>query len=96
MTPLILIIACLACYRISLLITRDAGPWDVFKKLRETDRYSKLLKCIRCTSVWCGALIETALYLSGIRDVPAVAVCNALAMSAFTIAADRVFTYAEA
>lgn len=38
-----------------------------------------------------GAVVEAALYTSGYRDHPTVAVCIALAFSAITILLDRSF-----
>lgn len=91
-TPFVFILGCLASYRLSVLVVRDAGPWGVFARLRKVTRLSKLLSCIFCVSVWVGAAVEAALYLSGIRDIPVVAGCIALSFSAVTIALDRVFS----
>lgn len=86
------VIAALACYRVSVLLVKDAGPWEVFKKARKLTRVSKLLNCMFCTSVWVGAMIEAALYSSGVKDLPIVCVCLALGMSAVTIILDRCFS----
>lgn len=92
MTPYLFILASLACYRLTVLIARDAGPWRMFAKMRKVDRFSKLLKCPFCVSIWCALLIETAFYFSGLRNIPVIMACNILAMSAVSIALDRIFT----
>lgn len=92
MKPFVFILAALACYRVTLLISKDVGPWDVFKRLRKVARFTKLLSCPFCVSVWVAAGIDIALYLSGYRDAPAVVFCRIFAMSAIAIALDRIFT----
>lgn len=86
------IVASLACYRATVLIARDACPWRICARLRAIDRFSKLLKCPLCVSIWCAVVIEAAFYLSGVRDIPAKVACLILAMSAISIALDRTFT----
>lgn len=92
MTPFLFIICSLACYRATVLIARDAGPWRIFARLRQQDRYSKLLKCPYCVSVWVAIFIQTAVYLSGVNDSFVVCVLLVLSYSAIAIALDRVFT----
>lgn len=58
MTPLTLIIATLAAYRISRMITAEEGPFGVFLLIREhIDRDQQTwvgrgLSCILCVSFW--------------------------------------------
>lgn len=42
----------LAVLRISLLFTRDTGPYGIFEKLRGR---SELFSCVYCISVWISA-----------------------------------------
>lgn len=90
MKPFIFILASLAVYRLTVLVTRDAGPFDFLKKLRKLA--PKWLGCPFCFSVTAAALIDSALYLTGYRDPWAIMACRTLAMSAIAIALDRVFT----
>jgi hypothetical protein len=85
-------IAALACYRITVLITRCLGPWDVFAKLRKIDRCSKLLKCPFCVSVWIGLFISLGLWLDGYVEPIPIWFCLSMALSGITIALDRTFT----
>lgn len=65
--PLDLIVAILACYRLSQFIALDEGPGLIFKRLREwplqfqnrrgADSLTDLLECAYCQGVWfAGAL----------------------------------------
>lgn len=92
MTVFQFILAALACYRATVLIARDVGPWDVFKRLRKVARFTKLLSCPFCVSVWVATAIETAFYFSGIRDSLVVSVCIVLSFSAIAVILDRTFT----
>ncbi len=82
-------VSAFACYRITVLISRDLGPFGICKKLRE---HSKLLKCPYCTSVYVGSLITIGLWLSGFVMPFAMWCILSLAFSGATIALDRVFT----
>lgn len=84
-------IGALACYRLTVLIARDAGPWRIFSRLRENDRYSKLLKCPYCVSVWCGALVATFQFYCGI-ETGMILLLIVFSYSAIAICADRIFT----
>jgi hypothetical protein len=85
-------ISALACYRLTILISRCLGPWGIFKKLRSIDRCSKLLKCPFCVSMYVGALTCVGLYFAGyVMPLPTWIILS-LAFSAITIMADRTFT----
>lgn len=91
MTGFQFLVASLACYRLTVLVARDLGPFKVFKKLRAT-KLGPFVGCPFCVSIWIASAIELAFYLSGITDPPVVIPCLVLSMSAITIAADRCFT----
>lgn len=75
----------LAVYRLSNLLVYEEGPWDIFGKIRDWsgiayDAYSqpitdnllsKILICIKCTSVWVSILLWL-LYLINIEVFTAV------------------------
>ena len=88
MTSLQFIIISLACYRLTVLFARDAGPLGVFKKLREK---SEMLACPSCVSVWIGLLLSFC-FTSELNCLN-VRLCSALAFSAVAIILDRCFTY---
>lgn len=68
MSPELLIIAALAVYRLTLLFSREAGPGDIFGRLRArmgvrydehsqpygSNWLSEGILCPLCTSVWVG------------------------------------------
>lgn len=85
-------ISALACYRITVLITRCLGPWNLFGRLRAIDRCSKLLKCPFCVSIYVGSLCCLFLWLSGYVEPLAIWFFLSLAFSALTIILDRTFT----
>lgn len=93
MTIFQFILASLACYRGTVLIARDVGPWDIFKRLRKVAHFSKLLSCPFCVSIWLAALIEGVFYFTRVAiDPPIVCACLILSMSAISIILDRCFT----
>lgn len=67
MTPLTLVLAALASYRVATAIAYEDGPWRVFDRLREhaTARWplwvAEGLHCPRCLSVWAALVIVPAL-----------------------------------
>lgn len=63
MNPSDLLVSTLATYRLSLLLSQEDGPSEVFSRLRSSpvlwDRYPTLaegLRCFWCVSVWAGAI----------------------------------------
>jgi len=97
-----LIIVILACWRITSLFVHEAGPWDIFSRLREwagleydaagqvIDSRHKLLEvlaCVWCLSLWIGAAL-LALYLIG-GDNLLVAVSLPFALSMGSIIMER-------
>ena len=71
MTLLEFAILGLATWRVSALLSKEAGPFDVFKRIREKAGithdenddvfmvphkfFAELLSCVWCTSIWVGA-----------------------------------------
>jgi len=58
------LIAALATWRLSFLLTQEEGPWRIFAKLRErlvNTMPGRALACLYCTSMWVAAPI--ALYM---------------------------------
>ena len=90
MTGFQFIIATLACYRVTVLLTRDIGPFKILKKFRSIE--PKFLGCPFCMSMYVAGGIEAAFFFSGVRDSAIVIACIVLSMSAITIALDRAFT----
>jgi len=66
-----LFLIALATYRLTLLFSKEAGPWDMFGKFRTllgvkydaysnpyaTNPISEMILCPFCTSVWIGIVI---------------------------------------
>jgi hypothetical protein len=54
-------LAVLATYRLSLLFSKETGPWGVFEKLRNMPPAGSYLRkglgCILCESVWWSGII---------------------------------------
>jgi hypothetical protein len=91
-------IGALATWRLTSLFVSEAGPYDIFGKLRDwlgvyhddysqahgTNEVARALTCIWCASVWIGGGVALA---QGYR-LPNV-ILRALAYSAGTILIDR-------
>lgn len=90
MTVFQFILAALACYRLTVLIARDRGPWKMFERLRMLS--PKWLGCPFCVSVSIAMAIEAGFYFSGFRDSYVVIACIVMAISAVAIILDRCFT----
>ena len=52
MTPFDLVVLALATWRLSYMLVMEAGPFDVFKRLRASTKLGGLLECVFCMSVW--------------------------------------------
>jgi hypothetical protein len=66
------ILAALATWRVSFLLTQEDGPWDVFARLRRATANSmpgRALECLYCTSVWVAAPIALWITPFGVRWV---------------------------
>jgi hypothetical protein len=74
-----LIIAALAVWRVSNMVKREHGPWDIFIRIREKlgdSMLGKLIDCPYCSSVWIAPMV----FIPGARFV---VIC--LAISAMAI-----------
>ncbi len=63
-------IAAIGVWRISHLLTLEDGPWRMFARLRQVarhHRWSDLLDCLYCTSVWV-AIPFASMLSHGVRD----------------------------
>ena len=94
------IILALACWRLSSLIVREEGPWDIFARFRywlgvrynaQSERISEtmlgqLVTCVWCTSVWVSVLffIPYSFFPN-----PTMLIASLLALSALTILIER-------
>lgn len=92
MTVFEFVVAALACFRVTVLISRDAGPYRIFAKLRKNDRYSKLLRCPYCVSMWIAAFIVAGFWACGTRLNPVMTACMVFALSGIAIILDRSFS----
>ena len=100
MTTLRLILAALAVYRLSLLISKEDGPAWIFRKLRQLPPPKSSardgLSCQLCTSVWFAAPVGA--WLFWFESLPAWAqrtgdfVLLWLALSAVAICIHMTFT----
>jgi hypothetical protein len=48
-------LAALVVYRLSFLVAREDGPWNVFRRIRASARgtlVGRLAGCLNCLSVW--------------------------------------------
>jgi hypothetical protein len=71
-----ILIGSVVTWRITLLITEEDGPFDIFANFRDligikydefsnsygTNVLSKLFSCYKCTSVWIGWLVAVLIY----------------------------------
>lgn len=64
------IIAALATWRLSFMLTQEDGPWTVFARLRAAAGRSmpgRALECLFCTSVWVAAPLALLLEQGAVR-----------------------------
>lgn len=63
-----LLILALATWRGAYMLTREAGPWQVFTRLRAATTRAGLLQCTFCASVWV-AIVAWLLLAGPLRPV---------------------------
>lgn len=90
MTVFQFIIACLATYRLTVLVSRDLGPFDIFKRLRALS--PKWLGCPYCFSVTAAAVVCLGYYLVGVQEPLVIWAFLLLAMSGISIICDQTWT----
>lgn len=104
MNAITLAVLALATWRLSVMLVREAGPFFIFKKIRELTGithdpdgnvlrvpdtfFAGLLSCIWCTSVWVGAILTLAFYF--FADITFWG-STVFSLSAGAIAYDRLF-----
>ncbi len=81
-------ISALACYRITVLISRDL----ISKPIRSIPYIGKVAKCPYCTSVYMGSLTCGALWISGFVMPFAMWCILSMAFAGATIVLDRCFS----
>jgi uncharacterized protein DUF1360 len=87
MTLLHILILSLATWRISSLLVNEDGPYQMLAELRsKTIKYTKLLECVWCVSLWIGVILIVAYYLFPLY---AIWIMLPFALSAGAILADR-------
>lgn len=85
-----LLLAALACYRLTRLLVYDVGPWEVLHRLRVragSGELGKALACAHCTGLWV-AIVATLLVLvpTAVGDVSLVwlGIAGAVSLAANT------------
>jgi hypothetical protein len=90
------VIAALATYRLSLLVSKEYGPLGMFERLRKAppkkSETSKWLSCLFCFSMTASAAVCCALWLAGTRQHPAHWFLAWCAFSAAAIALNQILT----
>lgn len=86
---LVWLISVFCCYRLTVLLSRDLGPFYICETAR---KYIKPLKCPYCTSVYTGSLTALGLYFSGVVLPIVMWFILSLSFSAGSIVLDRCFT----
>ncbi len=89
MTVFQFIILSLAVYRLTVLIARDVGPFNLCFRLRQRFR---VFKCPFCIGIWVSAAVNLTFYLACVRSELVVLLALIFAMSAIAIMLDRTFS----
>lgn len=93
MTMMNLLVGILATWRLSSLLFREGGPFEMFDRVREIagvrhdehgeavadNQIGKMLSCFWCTSVW------SALFINALEDRRCISLNKVLAYSAGAI-----------
>jgi hypothetical protein len=85
----------LVTYRLSLMLSKESGPWRIFKKLRHAappkSATREGISCLHCESVWWAAPVTA--YLVWSREIaPADGPLYWLGFSAVAIVLHHAFT----
>lgn len=83
MTLLDLLILSLATWRLTYLLAKESGPFDLLTRLRARFALGGLSSCVYCWSLWCAA----GLYLLALT--PAIVLVYILAIAGAAMLAHR-------
>ena len=64
-SPLWFLICCLTAWRVTMLLCYEAGPFDLFSRLRVglvRIGLHRLITCFHCTAVWVSAILVVIVY----------------------------------
>lgn len=90
------LLGALATYRLSLLVSKEDGPYFLMAKLRKLPPPKSStkagLQCQWCTAIWASAVVCGLFAWAGIELHPARWLISWLAMSAGAIGFNQVFT----
>lgn len=90
------IVAALATFRLSLLVSKEDGPAFMFRKLRrvpaKNSATSMWLSCLFCFSMTASAVVCGALWLAGTRQHYAEWFLTWCALSSVAIVINQTFT----
>lgn len=98
--PLTFILAALAVYRLSLMVSKEDGPAWLFYKLRRLpppkSSAREGLACQWCVSVYAAALVCGLLFWAGLRNPAPLWIILWLALSAAAVVINQAFTKGKA
>lgn len=85
LSALDLFIIAAASWRLAYMLVNEAGPFQMFARLRRWSTFGGLLECIYCTSVWTAAIVWL-IYLTIFRPVTFILAASmiGLAVSSYT------------
>ena len=86
-----LLLAALACWRLTSLLVYEDGPGEIFKRLRDFLWIPDLLDCFWCTSLWAAAPLAALAWWPDGRPI----ILGWLAVSAGAIIMDGLLPIGE-
>lgn len=91
-----ILLAILAVWRITYLITEEYAPFDIAYKLRKlTYGWNWIdLECFYCTSIWVSGLLSVIYTLFGVLQI-GEAILFAFAVSAGSILLDKILDWLD-
>lgn len=75
-----LLILALATWRVSLMLVREKGPYQIFSRLRKFTTLGGLLECIYCMSVWSALTFYLIWYHTELKVIVVLFAISGLAM----------------
>lgn len=79
MDALNLLILALFAWRLAYMLVKEAGPFDIFTRLRAVTTLGDLLICVNCLSVWT-ALLGYVLLTTPLAPIVYVGAASGLAL----------------